>query len=70
MPDAMHMPELHELPPEKDEDKHDGRRGRWSWFIKGFVAAALLFGTFLAAESWFGSSHADDIDGSRIIVGN
>jgi len=34
------------------------------------VAAALIFGTFLAAQSWLASSHATDTDGSQIIEGN
>jgi hypothetical protein len=70
MPGVVNMPELHELPPEKDGGDRNTRKGHWGRFLKGFVAAALIFGTFLAAQSWLASSHATDTDGSQIIEGN
>jgi hypothetical protein len=68
MPGVFNMPQLHELPPEKG-DNNRGRRDRWGWFFKGFVAAAIVFGTFLVAQNWLASSHATDADGSQIIEG-
>jgi len=70
MPKAVRMPKNLEEVPIHDPDSGDRNQHRhFGWFAGGFIAAALLFGSFLVYQDYFGSAVAGHDDARTIIVG-
>jgi hypothetical protein len=70
MPKTVRMPKnLEELPIHHPEPGHVARHDHFGWFMRGFAAAALLFGAFLIYHGYFGSAVASHDDARTIIVG-
>ena len=61
------MPEPEEIPIRTQD--HAGRKGHIGWFLRGFAAAALLFGAFVVYQDYFSSAVASHDDSRTIIVG-
>lgn len=69
MPNTVRMPKSEEIPIHRPDPDHAGRRGHIGWFLRGFAAAALLFGAFLVYQGHFGSAATSHDDTRTIIVG-
>ena len=69
MPKTVRMPKLEDVPTHTPEPARTARRGRIGWFVRGFAAAALLFGAFLVYQDYFSSAVAGHDDTRTIIVG-
>ncbi|MGN6305741.1 MAG: hypothetical protein ACTHNH_13040 [Mesorhizobium sp.] len=67
MPKTVRMPEPEEVPIHTQEPS--GWRGHIGWFLRGFAAAALLFGAFLVYQDYSSSAVVSHDDTRTIIVG-
>lgn len=69
MPKMVRMSKPEEVPIHTQDLGHAGRHGHIGWFLRGFAAAALLFGAFFIYQDYFSSAVASHDDARTIIVG-
>jgi len=69
MPKTVRMPKPEEVLIHTPGPDHAGRNSNIGWFLRGFAAAALLFGAFLVYQDYFSSAVAGHDDARTIIVG-
>jgi hypothetical protein len=68
MPKIVRMPKLKEVP--IHAPGHDrAERGYVGWFLRGFAAAVLLFGGYLALGGYLNGATAAHDEARTIIVG-
>ena len=66
MPKKVKMPKLKLVP--LDRTATSARRLHFGWFVRGFVAAALVFGAYLAFTGFVGTARTSEA-GKTIIEG-